>query len=253
VRVTGDEAQIFVQSGCAHLGLGADRFQTGRLLEEKYQPGVFLLDDGFQHVQLRRDLDLVLIDALNPFAGGAIFPLGALREPMSALARAGAFVIMRAAPGRQYEGVRQQLRRWNARAPIFRARVEPRGWVNFSSRVREQPLEGPMAAFCGLANPASFWGTLRSLGLPPVFHWAFRDHHQYTSTQLERLAAQARMHGASILLTTEKDAMNLPESTPGLLENARVSLYWLKIGLQIENEDQLLMLIEAKLLNRVNR
>jgi len=253
VRVTGDEAQIFVQSGCAHLGLGADRFQTGRLLEEKYQPGVFLLDDGFQHVQLRRDLDLVLIDALNPFAGGAIFPLGALREPMSALARAGAFVIMRAAPGRQYEGVRQQLRRWNARAPIFRARVEPRGWVNFSSRVREQPLEGPMAAFCGLANPASFWGTLRSLGLPPVFHWAFRDHHQYTSTQVERLAAQARMHGASILLTTEKDAMNLPESTPGLLENAGVSLYWLKIGLQIENEDQLLMLIEAKLLNRVNR
>ena len=88
VRVTGDEAQIFVQSGYAHLGIGADRFAAGRLMETKFQPDVFLLDDGFQHVQLARDLDIVVIDALNPLAGGAAFPLGALREPVSALERA---------------------------------------------------------------------------------------------------------------------------------------------------------------------
>ena len=92
VSFTGDEAQIFVQSGYAHAGIGADRFVTGRLLEEKYRPDIFLLDDGFQHTRLRRDLDLVLIDAMNPFGGGAVFPLGNLREPMSALSRAGAFV-----------------------------------------------------------------------------------------------------------------------------------------------------------------
>ncbi len=256
VRMTGDEAQIFVHSGYAHVGIGADRFHTGRLLEEKYQPGVFLLDDGFQHVRLQRDLDLVVIDALNPFAGGEAFPLGALREPMSALARAGAFVIMRTAPERAYEGIRRQLRSWNPKAPIFRARVEPHGWVNYCTRKTEQSLGGPVAAFCGLANPASFWGTLRSLCLPPVFHWAFRDHHHYTAEQVERLSAQAQMHGSNVLLTTEKDAMNLPESAPGVLSRTGVTLYWLKIGVEIEHEDQLIELIDSKTsgrLNRVNR
>jgi len=258
VQVTGDEAQIFVQSGFAHLGVGADRFASGRLLEEKYQPDVFILDDGFQHVRLQRDLDLVVIDALNPFAGGALFPLGALREPKSALARAGAFVIMRAAPGREYEGIRRELRAWNPRAPIFRARVEPRGWVNYSTRKIEEPPEGPVAAFCGLANPASFWGTLRSLGVPPVFHWAFDDHHHYSCDQVHRLAAQTQMHGSSVMLTTEKDAMNLPESAPDVLERAGVTLYWLNIGVHVDDEEQLLELIESKMrsasgqLNRVN-
>ncbi len=256
VRMTGDEAQIFVQSGYAHLGIGADRFHTGLLLEEKYQPGVFLLDDGFQHARLQRDLDLVVVDALNPFAGCEAFPLGALREPMSALSRAGAFVIMRTAPERAYEGIRRHLRSWNPQAPIFRARLEPRGWVNYCTRKPEQPAQGPVAAFCGLANPASFWGTLRSLCLPPVFHWAFRDHHQYTCEQVDRLAAQTQMHGSHVLLTTEKDAMNLPDGAPGALSRAGVTLYWLKIDVQIEHENQLLDLIESKTsgsLNRVNR
>jgi tetraacyldisaccharide 4'-kinase len=257
VRVTGDEAQIFVQSGYADLGIGADRLRTGHLLEERYQPDVFLLDDGFQHARLERDLDLVVIDALNPFAGGAVFPLGALREPMSALERAGVFVIMRAVPGREYEGIRRQLRTWN-QAPIFKARVQPRGWVNYVTRKPEQPAEGPVAAFCGLANPASFWGTLRSLGVPPVFHWAFDDHHHYSCEELQRLAAQAHMHGSSVLLTTEKDAMNLPDSAPGVLERAGVNLYWLKIGVQVENENQLLELIESRMrsasgLKRIDR
>jgi len=258
VRVTGDEAQIFVQSGYAHLGLGKDRFATGHLLEEKFQPDVFLLDDGFQHTSLERDLDMVVIDALNPFAGGAVFPLGSLREPMSALARADVFIIMRVAQGRQYEGLRQRLRACNARAPIFTARVEPRAWVNYATRKPEQPPAGPVAAFCGLANPFSFWGTLRSLGVPPAFHWAFGDHHHYRPEQLQRLAAQATMHGSTVLLTTEKDAMNLPESAVEVLEHAGVNLYWLKIGVHVENEEKLLEMIESKMrlalgLKRVDR
>jgi 3-deoxy-D-manno-octulosonic-acid transferase len=247
VRVTGDEAQIFVQAGFAHVGLGADRFTTGRLLEEKLQPGVFLLDDGFQHTRLDRDLDIVVIDALNPFAGGAVFPLGTLREPMSALSRAGAFVIMRATPDREYEGIRRELRSWNPRAPIFRARVEPLGWINYGTRKPERTPEGAVAAFCGLANPATFWATLRSMCLPPVFHWAFRDHRRYTCEQVGRLAAQSLMHGANVLLTTQKDAMNLPDSACGELARAGVDVYWLKIGVEVENEGEFLELIESKM------
>ena len=247
VSFTGDEAQIFVQSGYAHSGIGADRFATGRLLEARYRPDIFLLDDGFQHTRLRRDLDLVVIDALNPFGGGAVFPLGNLREPLSALARAGVFVIMRAAPEREYAGIVQQLRALNPKAPIFRARLEHRYWVDYRTRQPHSSLNGPVAAFCGLANPASFWGTLRSLHLPPVYHWAFDDHHHYTCTQVERLAAQAQMHGSNLLLTTEKDAMNLPDSAAAVLDHAGVQVYWLKIGVHVEKEDQLLELIGSKM------
>ncbi len=252
VSFTGDEAQIFVQSGYAHAGIGADRFETGRLLEEKYRPDIFLLDDGFQHTRLRRDLDLVLIDALNPFAGGAVFPLGALREPMSALARAGAFVIMRAAPDREYAGLVRRLRAFNPGAPIFRARLEHRCWVDYRSRQPHDSLSPPVTAFCGLANPASFWGTLRTLHVAPVFHWAFADHHHYTCAEIQRLADQAKMHGSNILLTTEKDAMNLPESAAPVLKHAGVELYWLKIGVVIEHEHHLLHLIASKMRPRAS-
>ena len=246
-EVTGDEAQIFVHSGNAHAGIGADRWSTGRLLEEKYQPHLFLLDDGFQHRQLLRDLDIVLIDALNPFAGGAVFPMGKLREPLCALARADAFVLMRAAPEREYCGIRSRLRALNPTAPIFRARIEPRYWVHTRTGQPAHPPEAPIAAFCGLANPASFWGTLRTLGIAPVFTWTFGDHHRYRPTQIQRLAAQARMHGAPLLLTTEKDAMNLPERASEILLEASMELYWLKIGIQVEREEALLELIESKM------
>jgi tetraacyldisaccharide 4'-kinase len=245
--VTGDEAQIFVHSGHADAGIGADRWSTGKLLEEKYHPHLFLLDDGFQHRQLARDLDIVLIDALNPFAGGAVFPLGKLREPLRALARADAFVLMRAAPEREYRGIRNQLLALNPTAPIFRGRIEPRYWVHTRTGQPAHPPETPIAAFCGLANPASFWGTLRTLGLAPVFTWTFGDHHRYRCTEVQRLAVQARMHGAPVLLTTEKDAMNLPERAAEILLDASMELYWLKIGIQVEREEALLELIESKM------
>ena len=244
---TGDEAQIFIQSGYAHSGIGADRFVTGRLLEETYRPDIFLLDDGFQHTRLRRDLDVVVIDALRPFGGGAVFPLGNLREPLSALSRAGAFVIMRAAPEREYEGIRSRLQAMNPGVPIFRARLEHRYWVDYRTQQPQRSLHAPVAAFCGLGNPASFWATLRSLDLQPVFHWAFGDHHHYTPLQVKRLAAQAKLHGSNLLLTTEKDAMNLPESTASVLDRAGVEVYWLKIGVHVEKEDQLLELIASKM------
>jgi tetraacyldisaccharide 4'-kinase len=245
--VTGDEAQIFVHSGHADAGIGADRWSTGRLLEEKYHPNLFLLDDGFQHCQLRRDLDIVLIDALRPFAGGAVFPMGRLREPLRALKRADVFVLMRAAPEREYRGVRNQLLALNPTAPIFRARIEPLYWVHTRTGQPAHPPEMPAAAFCGLANPASFWGTLQTLGIAPVFTWTFDDHHRYNCVQVQRLAAQARLHSAPVLLTTEKDAMNLPERAAEILLEASMELYWLKIGIQVEREEALLELIESKL------
>jgi 3-deoxy-D-manno-octulosonic-acid transferase len=246
VDLTGDETQIFLRSGCAHLGIGADRWATGRLVEEKFRPDIFLLDDGFQHRRLARDLDIVLLDALNPLAGGTVFPLGDLREPWAALSRAEVFIIMRAAPDREYQGLQNHLRSVNPAAPIFRATVEPRYWSNYLTSEQRDPPPGPVAAFCGLGNPASFWTTLKTLEIEPAFRWTFGDHHRYTYQQIKRLAAEACMHGATALLTTEKDVVNLPEGAGNLLRQAGVDLYWLKIGVQITNELQLIGLIESK-------
>ncbi len=245
--VTGDEAQVYIHSGYAHAGIGADRWTTGTLLEKKYNPDVFLLDDGFQHRRLARDLDIVLLDALNPFARGGVFPLGRLRESPRALARAGAVVIMRAVSERGYTGLIQQIRAINPHAPIFRAAVQPRYWVSHRTARLAHPPEGPVAAFCGLGNPASFWTTLKRARIQPVFTWSFSDHHRYQWSELQRLAAQARVHGANILFCTEKDAANLPARSLELLTEDSVELYWLKIGLEIDNEDALLELIESKL------
>ena len=97
---TGDEPQIFLRSRVAPVGIGADRFQTGSRLAELFDTDVVVLDDGFQHVRLARNFDLVLIDALNPFGGGEVFPVGRLREPPQGLARADAVVASRASKPR---------------------------------------------------------------------------------------------------------------------------------------------------------
>lgn len=245
---TGDEAQILIRSGFAHVGIGADRWKTGCLVEEQLHPDIFLLDDGFQHWQLRRQVDIVLLDALDPFAGNAVFPLGRLREPEGALARADVIILTRTQPLREYEGIIARVRAVNPKAPILRARVDPESWVNEKTRALAAEPPAPAIAFCGLANPGSFWQTLTEMDIRPVFRWAFDDHHHYTHRELKLLAAQARLRGARGMITTEKDAMNLPEKALEII--APIELYWLKIGTQIEDEQALMSLIDSRLAAR---
>ncbi len=247
-ELTGDEAQLFLRAGLAHVGIGSDRYSTGKLLERKFPVNVMVLDDGFQHWQLDRQLDIVLIDALDPFAGSALFPLGRLREPLEALERADVFLITRTDPASPIEGIEQRLRCYNARAPIFRSQVRPLSWTDASSGETWQPefvADRRVAAFCGLANPASFWHTLAALGCRPVVHWSLCDHCHYRPTELRRMAAHAVSAGAELLLTTEKDLMNLPAGAAELV--APLRLLWLKIGMQVENETAILDLIRHKL------
>ncbi len=247
--VTGDEAQILVRFSQAHVGIGADRFQTGTLLAERIGADVFLLDDGFQHYRLHRDGDLVLIDALDPFSGGDVVPLGRLREPLSALRRASAFAITRAQPGRSYAGIRRLLAQYNPGAPVFLVALRAAAWVNERTRMPEPLPPAPPVAFCGLGNPEAFWRTLHGMGVEPAFRWTFDDHHVYTPLQLKRLARQARALGATALVTTEKDAMNLPDRV--LEAIVPLDLYWLKIEVAIEGEEELLRFFDRRLRQRI--
>ena len=240
--LTGDEAQMFLRAGDAHVGIGRNRYDVGVQMEHRFAPDVFLLDDGFQHIRLRRQHDIVLIDGLNPFGGG-VFPLGRSREPAQGLSRATALVVTRAEPGHHNTGLERQLRRYSA-APIFRCRVTPREWVDVNSTLTIPVAEAPfkkVAAFCGLGNPRSFWSTLEELKLDLVFHWAFDDHHSYRPGELQRVLAQAQDRGAEALITTEKDALNLCDGTTAIV--SPLKLYWLKIGIEIEREEELLQQI----------
>jgi len=240
--LTGDEAQMFLRAGDAHVGIGRNRYDVGLQMEQRFAPGVFLLDDGFQHLRLKRQHDIVLIDGLNPFGGG-VFPIGRSREPADGLSRATALVVTRAEPGPHNTGLERQLQRYSA-APIYRCRVTPREWVDVSSTLSISVAEAPfrkVAAFCGLGNPRSFWSTLEELKLDLVFHWAFGDHHSYRPGELQRLLAQAQDCGAEALVTTEKDALNLCKGATTIV--SPLKLYWLKIGIEIEREEELLQQI----------
>ncbi len=223
VDQTGDEAQMFIERGVAHVGIGSDRYEVGRRIERELKPDIFLLDDGFQHFRLERDRNIVLIDALDPLGGG-VFPLGRLREPFAALSRATAVVITRAE--HQHSGIERLIRRYNSGAPIFRARVVPIG---------ELP-DGPVGAFCGIGQPRTFWRTLETLGVRAAPRLVFPDHHRYTIADMEEICRQATEAGAQSLVTTEKDMMNLPPSAAAL----PLKIYCLRIGILIENEAELL-------------
>ncbi len=237
-ELTGDEAQIYVRSGDAHVGIGSDRYDVGRHMEESLAPDIFVLDDGFQHIRLARTQDIVMIDALDPFGGG-IFPLGRRREPCKNLARASAIVVAHVDNNQDIAGLSALLRQINRDAPIHTARVVPRYWVDYESNVMSPVAEvkpGPAAAFCGLGNPRAFWRTLEQLEVDVQFRWAFRDHHHYRPYELERLAKQAVDCGAQTLLTTEKDMINLCDHAASVIAPCRLA--WLKIGIEIDREEE---------------
>jgi 3-deoxy-D-manno-octulosonic-acid transferase len=249
-RLTGDEAQIFLRAAVAPIGIGAKRYESAQILLRQFpSTGVLLLDDGFQHARIDRDFDIVVIDGLDPFGQDGLVPLGRLREPLSALGRADAFVVTRAENDLRFEAIRARLRGLNPAAPAFRTRLLARCWRDYRTGACIESLAGQrVAAFCALGNPQNFWRTLESLGLNVVFRWFFDDHHSYKPFELQRLAHQARMHGAKILVTTEKDRINCPNHLERAI--APLNLAWLEIDLELEDEPRFLEVLERVLRKR---
>jgi tetraacyldisaccharide 4'-kinase len=248
VSETGDEAQILLRRGDAIVGIGADRVSLGREIEASRNADVFLLDDGFQHWRLGREVDLVLIDAFDPLAGGSVFPLGRLRETVDAVQRASACIVTRVNKPVPWVGLERLLRQQRPDLPVFYSRIRPVEWIALDGSQRFDVAslpEGRCGAFCGIGNPASFWASLELLGIRPHFRWAFDDHHHYLPAELQRLADQARQGPVSYLLTTEKDCMNLPESAAAIL--GYVPVLWLRTTVEMDDEAVFLNWLRKKL------
>lgn len=190
-----------------------DRVEGARTAVEEFESQVILLDDGFQHRRLRRDLDVVLLDALEPFGFGHVFPRGLLREPLSGLRRAGAVVLSRAdlIDEAERHRIRDVVRRYNRLAAWCEVRHAPRRLVD--SRGSETSLESlrgrRVLAFCGLGNPEGFRRTLVGLGCEIVGFESFPDHHPYARADVERLAARASETSAESIVCTLKDLVKI--------------------------------------------
>jgi tetraacyldisaccharide 4'-kinase len=249
---TGDEAQIFLRSADVPLGIGAYRYECAQILLRQFpETDILLLDDGFQHARLRRSVDVVVIDGLDPLGQENVVPLGRLREPISALARADIFVVTRAEDDLRFQAITARLRELNPVAPAFRTRLIGRCFRDAAGECVSDPTGQPVAAFCGLGNPENFWSTLESLGMDVVFKWAFDDHHAYKPSELKRVAHNALCHGAEILITTEKDWINCPPHVERTI--SPLKLAWLEIELELEDEARFLPLVEGVIRKKQRR
>ncbi|WP_165251424.1 tetraacyldisaccharide 4'-kinase [Paludisphaera soli] len=209
-----------------------DRARLAEVAVDELETELILLDDGFQHRRLARDLDVVLLDAIDPFGLGRLFPRGLLREPPRSLRRADAVVITRAdlISADRLSAIRSAASRLNGAAPILEARHAPRDLVDGEGDA--SPLDGlagrSVAAFCGIGNPEGFRRTLDSLGCRIVDLRPFPDHHPYSAADVADLARWAEAAGADLVLTTQKDSVKLRLSNLG-----PAPLRALRIGLEI--------------------
>lgn len=215
-----------------------DRVRLARIAIDELDAQVILLDDGFQHRRLARDLDIVLLDALCPFGYGRMFPRGFLREPVGSLRRARVVVLSRA--DLVEREVREDIRARADRAagPLRWAEVVqvPRDVIDFQANsAAVETLGGQrVGAFCGIGNPEGFRRTLTSRGIDVCAFRAYPDHHAYNRVDVDDLGAWLLESGAELALTTQKDLVKLRVATL-----AGVPLRALRIGLEFLNgEDE---------------
>jgi tetraacyldisaccharide 4'-kinase len=210
----GDEAYMLARSlPSVAVVVGKDRFRSGMLAIRDLNAQALILDDGFQHLALRRDLDVVLIDGAEPFGHGHMFPRGLLREPLTGLSRAHIFVIIQGPEHQDLKGIQEVLRRYNRRAPIFSGKRRPLFLVAVPEGTRREleEIRGKRCmAVSGIANPSSFLSLLLSLGTEVIGSFSFPDHHPYAREELRKIAGEAQGAGAHSILTTEKDAVRIP-------------------------------------------
>jgi tetraacyldisaccharide 4'-kinase len=236
-KKTGDEP--YMLSGKLHdvpVLVHKNRFETGKEALKKYNTSIFILDDGFQHWRLERDVDIVMIDCLNPFGGDRLFPAGSLREPFSALKRADILVLNRVDQATNMDEIKIVLNRYNPDALKVESLYVLDSVKDFSddSLVDIETLKDKKAiAFSGIANSFSFEKTLDQLGIKIERHFKFPDHFPYREKEIFKLEGDAINLDADILFTTEKDGVRMPK-----IDDLKIPIYIVSIKLKITKGEE---------------
>ncbi len=225
-----DEAEMLKRATGAPVIVNADRV-AGAAVAVDGGADVLVMDDGFQHLRLRRNLDIVTIDATCPFGYGAVLPRGTLREPAGALRFADVVVVTRCdqVTPEALAAIRERVASLAGRAAVAESVMQPTRVCAFDgSEAPVESLSGRLAwAFCGLANPEGFYRTLTDANLRLVGRTSFNDHHAYTGQDVSDLLQRASSAGATLLLTTAKDAVKL-----AALGSPPPELRWLEIAVE---------------------
>jgi len=191
-------------------GVGANRYVEGSRIEKESGVDIFLLDDGFQHLKLARDVDIVLWDGTKKFQRQWMLPAGSLREPISAIGRADMLIITRKTAGLDRE---DGATRATGDGLVFTAQTRLLGFRKAGAAKALKPVEqledGPFFAFCGVGNPDAFFADLRRWNVNVEGKMSFIDHHRYSADDWARLTHAAHTAGATAFVTTEKDEQNL--------------------------------------------
>jgi tetraacyldisaccharide 4'-kinase len=264
----GDEAYLLAKSMPGVMVIiGADRAAAGEFAIKKHGAEVIIIDDGYQHWKLKRDMDIVLIDALNPFGNRHTLPRGTLREPLSSLNRADVFLLTKTNQAAKdiKDAIRDELFEYNKKALIVNSShaagefIEIEEWLKLSNGGKKQketleekePVDftsDKLIAFSALGNPASFEQTLNSLGVKTAEFICYQDHHKYTSAEMFHVQQKAVAINAKALVTTEKDAVKIPEE---FLQNKEMPLYVLPIEVVFhEGYEELVDVIKNMLKNK---
>jgi tetraacyldisaccharide 4'-kinase len=203
--------------------VGRKRYDAGMLAMKHFKPDVIILDDAFQHLQLSRDIDLVLLDCRRPFGNTHLLPRGTLREPMSALSRGDIFILTRTASGPNRIGCETLPNGLLRGRPVYRSLHVPElvSWIEAGRRMAAHPTDRLEAAdtkrlagrrvfaFAGIADNGDFKKTVQDLNCDLRGFMGFMDHHQYTDRDVAALLHAARQSGSEIMCTTEKDAVRM--------------------------------------------
>lgn len=234
---TGDEPLLIAQR-CpgVPVAVGADRPSVGRHLIGRHHLDTLIMDDGYQHMALRRDTNILVMDAGAPFGNGYLLPRGRLREPHSAMARATAVLVTRASQAARLDALKAAVRAVAPTVPIWVTDFAPSAVVQVggSSTVAPSALKGErVLAVSGIGSPKSFRKLLEAAGATVAEHCVFPDHHAYSQEDVQRIRQAAERAGAGRIVTTEKDAVKLAQFDEVAKQEVpiwavRIDLTWLE-------------------------
>jgi tetraacyldisaccharide 4'-kinase len=240
---TSDEIELMRQrlQDRVVFGVGADRYAEGQRLEAT-GVDVFILDDGFQHLRLARDMDIVLVDSTRPLQHEFILPAGRLREPLSSLNRAHAVIFTRTEQSELTISAIQKFPQFAIYPAVTKLLGFRKQGVGDSHEPLRASITGSCFAFCGIGNPVAFFANLERWGLQLAGRRIFQDHHRYTSGEIAELERAAQSAGASALVTTEKDAHNIGQAL-----SSRLPIEIAVVALEIRDEQEFLRDLHQRL------
>lgn len=226
--------------------VGRDRIRTSKQAAEVLGADAILLDDGFQHWRLERDLDIVTLDINNPFGNERLVPRGILREPLSSLKRADIFILTKVGSEggsiAKAQALKTRLGGINPDAAVFTSSYIPSGLFDIAAgeELELSVIENKKTALvCAIGAPESFEETAKALGADIVLRSFFMDHHEYTENDIKKIIDECKRGGADIMVTTEKDIPRLTRYSM-LITRYSIRLLALGIEMKIDNEEKCL-------------